>query len=370
MSRFEPFRITDLEPCPPWYQVTLPEIEAMVAGLRHCRAEKLLEKENGHRIWAVFAGEQDFPEAKGNWSAAASSPKPEFYKTSGYDPQCVVLAAGVHGSETEGVAAVMNMIALMETGRDLRGKERPKLLELLRQYRVVFLPCQNPDGRALTPDHLRGAKEEDQGRAGQGIWKNGKIIEWLESKQYMPLPLDEVEFPGGYPNEDGINIMHDCAPGALRSKEAAALLSNIEKWQPDLFLNLHSCGGLPEVLVPSWFNYPAHCRRGAELADKVHQVFLDNGAIKALKNPPGIPISCWINFNTAVSMVSGSLAITFEASNHPDFSFDDMLEIHYMLVETMLEDGLKTPFSDRSQITREEFFPTEPKYPNPTWRKV
>ena len=368
MSRFEPFVIPSLEPRPDWWQVRLPEIEAMIEKLCFCGAELLLEKENGHRIWAVTANEKPYPEAKVNWSAAAASPRPDFYKTSGYEPQCVVLAAGVHGAEPEGVAAVMNMISLLENGVDLRGQERPKLLSLLRQYRVCLLPCQNPDGRSISPDHLYGASAEDMGRASQGRWKNGRIIEWLESKQYMPLPMDEVEFPGGYPNEDGINIMHDCAPGALRSREAAVLLSHLEKWQPDLFLNLHSCGGLPEVLCPGWFNYPYHCRRGAELADKVHEVFLREGILPHRKNPPGIPVDCNVNFNTAVSMVSGALAITYESTISAPF--EETLEAHYLLVETMLEEGLKEPFSDRKLITKEEYFPKEPNYPNPTWRKV
>jgi len=37
-----------------------------------------------------------------------------------------------------------------------------------------------------------------------GLWQRN----WRGSKEYFPLPLAKVSYPGGYPNADGFNIMH------------------------------------------------------------------------------------------------------------------------------------------------------------------
>ena len=46
------------------------------------------------------------------------------YKTDEDGAQVVMLVCGVHGAEAEAVAGAMNLIALLETGVDLRGVAR------------------------------------------------------------------------------------------------------------------------------------------------------------------------------------------------------------------------------------------------------
>ncbi len=97
--------------------------------------------------------------------------------------------------EPEAVAGAVNLLHILEHGRDLRGRRWPEI-------------------RRLTSD--------DHSFYAQGMWKDGRLISWLGSKQFIPLPLDEVTFGGGYPNDDGVNLMHDVSPaGSLEMQNRA-----------------------------------------------------------------------------------------------------------------------------------------------------
>ena len=341
MKPFKPYDIT-LEPCPDWWKVRLPEIAEELSKIRKGRVETIVESKN---IQAVFYNEKQFPVPDTRWTIAASSSDPNRYKTSGYDPQCIMLIAGVHGAEAEGVITILNLISLLETGKDLRGKERPELCRLLQQYRLVMIPCCNPDGRAISPDHMRGCPMEEFHRISQGVWADGSTITWAESKQFYPLPLDKVSFPGGYPNGEGYNIMHDCAPGKLCTEEAAVILSLAEKCQPDLFLNLHSQERESLLCRPGLFNYAENIRRGNELAAACYRALCAAG-FPALE-PKGS--SQALNLNTAVVMLSGAQAMTYESTTDSGLSFDGLLESHYVMLETVLKAGLQEPFAPRNK---------------------
>ena len=219
--QFERYEIVTLEPRPKWWTVRVEEIERLCAGIKKGAVKTIATTPGGYPVQAVYYNCEPLSDPGVNWSAAASSSTPEKFKSTPAEMQTVVFCAGIHGAEPEGVAALLNVICLMEYGVDLRGKTNDKLLALLNRYRLIILPCVNLDGRAICPDHLRKAKYEQFRKASQGAWKNGDFINWMESKEYFPLPLDKVEFPGGYPNGDGYNIMHDCAN--VRTAEAMAI---------------------------------------------------------------------------------------------------------------------------------------------------
>ena len=334
MREFKPYDIV-LEERPDWWKVRLPEIAEELSKVKKGRVETILPEKD---IRAVFYQEKDFPAPEDRWTAAASSADPNSYKTSGYDPQCIMMIAGVHGAEAEGVITILNLVSLLETGKDLRGKERPVLSELLKKYRLVMIPCCNPDGRKISPDHMRGCPLEEFHRISQGVWADGSTISWAESKQYFPLPLDRVAFPGGYPNGDGFNIMHDCAPGRLSTKAASAILDLTERCQPDLFLNLHSQEFKSLLCRPGLFNYPGHISRGNELAAAVYKALCDAG-YPALE-PKGSSYA--LNLNTAAVMLTGAQAMTYESTTDCGLSFDGLLE-------TVLSAGLQEPFAPRDK---------------------
>ena len=345
---FEPYKIDTLEPRPEWWRVRVEEIKDLCSRISLGRVEMIATTPGGYPVQAVYYNCEPLPDPGVNWSAAASSSAPEKFKSTPDEKQTVVLCAGIHGAEPEGVAALLNVISLMEYGVDLRGKSNDRLLALLNEYRLIILPCVNMDGRAICPDHLRKATYEQFRKASQGAWLDGSFINWMESKEYFPLPLDKVEFPGGYPNGNGYNIMHDCANP--RTAEAAAIMKLVEAEQADLFLNLHSCEGGPFLITPSFFNYQMHVERGEKLRLLVLNENQKRGQIKKQKGGAGF--SQTINLNTKVTMLSGALALTFESSVNAENGFDELLEIHYTLFETVLADGLSSPFAPRAEIIK------------------
>lgn len=348
---FTRYKIEGLKEHPYWWLVRPEEINQQMQNLRRGQTEVLCQTAGDHPLWAVTFNAGEKIEQTVNWSAAGSSSKPDKFKTQGYERQTVVICAGLHGAEPEGVVAALNLISLMENGTDLRGIKHENLSALLENYTVVIMPCVNMDGRNICPDHLRGATYEQFRIASQGMWNDGTYINWQESKEYFPLPLGKVAFPGGYPNRNGFNIMHDCAPGCLKTAEATAVLSLNEREQTDLFLNLHSCEGFPVLLPPSLFNYGAHVERGNQLHRKLIQAFKSRKLIDQ-EQQPWNPNSYGINMNTAVTMCSGALALTYESTVTDKWTFDQILEMHYILFETVLEDGLEKSFSPRSEIVK------------------
>lgn len=158
----------------------------------------------------------------------------------------------------------MNLIQMLETGKDFRGRTDRRLLELVSKYRVIIVPCVNMDGRSISPDHLRGVDWVTFRQVSQGVWKDGSRVGWRGSKAWFPLPLDKVRYPGGYPNSEGYNIMHDACPGDIRTEEAKALLKLAARWRVDALLNGHSYEYTPSVLLPTGIDYPEKLERSRE----------------------------------------------------------------------------------------------------------
>ena len=211
------------------------------------------------------------------------------------------------------------------------------------------------DGRAISPDHLRRASLDQFNLASQGLWADGSVISWLGSKEHFPLPLDRVKFPGGYPNAEGFNIMHDACAGNLRTAEAAGLLKFVERYRVDCALNGHSCSYPPSVLAPSLLNYEPHIRRGTELACAVNRQYFEAGL---RPNPAAVePKQFTLNLNTQMALASGALALTLECSvsyDRPDkpphvkptrmYTFDELMEPAFVVLREYLADGLERPF--------------------------
>ncbi|MDO5581255.1 MAG: M14 family zinc carboxypeptidase [Planctomycetia bacterium] len=348
--------IAGLENRPNFWRVRTEEIIDLCQNVRKGKAEKIASTPAGLPVYAVFYGNFSEPVPQSNWSAASSSSTWKSYYTRSGLPQTVLFCAGIHGAEAESVAAAVNLIQMMETGKDFRGQSDPELLNLIAQYRLIIIPCVNMDGRAISPDHLRKTSYEDFRKASQGEWPDGSPIQWRESKEYFPLPLNKVSWPGGYPNSEGFNIMHDACPGHVRTAEARALLQLTERWNVDLLLNGHSCETAPFMLPPSALNYPAHVVRGNDLTVKVNEAICAAGLREsASKNPKN---GNTFNLNTLATLASGALSLTLECSvscNYPpkkpySYTFDQMMAPNFIALKTLLKDGLREPFVDRAKL--------------------
>ena len=341
------YEIPGLVDRPDWWQVRVDEVERIVAAARKGQAQQFATSPLGYAVHALAYGHDTPAPGTATWASASGDVTP--YKTR-EQPQSILLLCGMHGAEPEAVAGAVNLISLLETGKDLRGQERAGIVQLASHYRLIIVPCLNPDGRHVSPDHLRGASQDDFRRASQGYWSDGSLIGYPVCKKHHPLPMEKVGHPGGYPNALGFNIQHDSCPGLVFTDEARGLFRLIHEEQTDLLINMHSHGMPPRALPPSLCSYPLHAARTASylqrIADDLDAAGLRPAPVMDAKGRSAIGV------NTACAQISGGLAVTFEHPTIEDFSFDEILEIFYVTVECFLRHGLEEPFAPREAVMR------------------
>lgn len=360
-TRFPPMQVEGLENRPDFWRVRPDEIISLCAGATKCsRKEVICHTPLGYPVYALFYGDFNEPPPQTNWSAGQGSTTYRNYtaRPAG-GKQTFLFLAGVHGAEPETVAGAVNLIRALETGADFRGRRHDELAQLVSRYRFIVVPCVNMDGRAISPDHLRGADWNRFRHVSQGTWKDGSRIGWRGSKAWFPLPLDRVAYPGGYPNADGYNIMHDAAPGDIRTAEARALLKLAARWRVDALLNGHSFEHRPTVLAPTAIDYPEKLARGRAIRYRCNKALFAAGLTPSPPKPPesDIPSKPGINLNNVLSLASGAIALTLECSvsyDRPDkpprvkptrtYTFDELMEPVFVTLREYLADGLEKPF--------------------------
>lgn len=332
-------------PRPAWWRVRPAEIMADCAAVKQGKLETLATTPGGFPVLAVAYGTAPAAQRAVNWPSATGSPNPGCYAAN--QPQVVMIAAGIHGEEPEGVVLASNLISLLETGRDRRGVEKPRLLELCRKYRLLVLPCVNMDGRAIAPDNALGSSFEEVAEAAYTRLKDGRQLRWPALKEYFPMPMDQVAKLGTYYNADGYNIQLDAAPGNIRTAEAKALLRLADRERIDGFLNLHSAPGgeTSFVIKPSSINYP----KNSETVLTLRRLWMEK--INVMVDPdPKATTGQQSDINNAVTLATGAVTLTFEFASMKAKTFDELLETGYAIVEVMLEYGLKKPLADRKAI--------------------
>lgn len=364
-TRFKPFEVEGLERRPDFWKVRPVEIMELCESATKCsRKEIICRTPLGYPVYALFYGDFNEPPPQTNWSAGqGSTTYRNYYGRPQGGTQTFLFIAGVHGAEPETVAGAANVIKMLETGTDFRGRRDEELIRLAGRYRLIVVPCVNMDGRAISPDHLRGVDWTTFRKVSQGVWADGSLIGWRGSKAWFPLPVGKVGYPGGYPNADGYNIMHDACPGDIRTEEAKALLKLAARWRVDAVLNGHSYEFAPSVLSPSSIEYPEKLKRAREVRYRCNLALHEAGLTASLPKPPedDRPSRPEINLNSMFALASGALALTLECSvsyDRPDkpqanssptrkYAFDELLDVTYVTLKAYLASGLDSPFVNR-----------------------
>jgi hypothetical protein len=264
----------------------------------------------------------------------------------------VVLFLGpVHGQEVEGIAGLLNLIQVAETGQDLRGRSWTGLKEKMGKCRVIIIPCGNPDGRKRCPyDSFVGLPVEVMTKYGQGTHRDGSSWGWPMAKSVHPMKGD-VGILGAYFNEDGINMMHDdfFAPMAA---ETSAILETARSEAPDMTVSLHSHHQTSRILQAGyepWFmkeridtlTGQLNRRYAAVGLPSIPDDWISGPAVEDENYPPAASF----NLISALHHVSGTMAFTFECShgtvseNDPEIrvSYGDILDIQLNLYDVMLD---------------------------------
>ena len=327
-----------IEKYPFW--LSRPEdVTKMLAGIKKGKVHTLCTSAGGREIPYVTYGEKENYNNRANWSSACGAYKPECYADRAGKRPTFLLFGATHGQETESIMALMNLISLIETGRDLRGKEVPWVTEGYEKSncRLIIVPTFNIDGRCrFELDSLIDEPMEALRHYGQGRWKNGELCGWPGCKMVHPIK-DEVSFLGAYFNDDGINLMHDnfFAPMA---QETVALMKLVSDEAPDCVINMHGGDNCTNNLgQPSYA--PLYIREEVfALANEVDELAKGFGLstfVSPIKDRvEGYPPPTF-NLTSAIFHACGAVVSTYESNQgmaeKNQFMPEDILQLHYCL---------------------------------------
>jgi len=287
--------------------------------------EVIGETAGGRPIRAVFYGLPRNRKGTTTFSGAIGARNVRAYYGPDFDKKVYLAMAAVHGGEFEGIVGLVNLLSVLETGKDLRGRPRPEIVAAAgRIDRLIVIPIVNVDGRARVPvrmEAFRGADGTISQYLNTGGWSDGSLIGWPACKEFIPLDFSRTQFPGGYPNDNGVNLMHDDFLGS-RQPETQALLDLAARERPDLILNLHT--GIdpnnyyPRTLRPVMEEALAPAFDGLYRA--VHTALANAGlqgssdlAVEA--NPDHAPRNGY-NLDTALDFHCGALSVVVESPSH------------------------------------------------------
>ena len=254
----------------------------------------------------------------------------------------------VHGQETEALTGLGNLIEIMETGRDLRGRDQSVVRSLGERCRLLIVPAGNPDGMArFEARSLHGMSRDDVRFWGQGTWTDGSFCSWPECKRRHPMRGDDVGFLGCYFNDAGINPMHDEFFHPL-GPEAPAILEVARREGPDLIVSLHSHSAAPALLRPAYVP--------REIQETVRDLAVQYyGFCAARSLPHGVPFDVRFaggdppppfNLVSALYHVSGAPAFVFECPHGVRdegacrVSLEEILDMQLTLYEAMMRFAL------------------------------
>lgn len=327
------------------------------AGLRH-RWERLQRGDvstiattpGGRPLHLIAFGDHEDVVCRANFNSAIGGRDPASYMNRASRHRPVVLFVGpVHGHETEALTGLVNLVQIMDTGEDLRGKAHPGLRAAGEACRLLIIPAGNPDGVArFEARSLQGMELDDIRFWGQGTWKDDTFCDWPQCKRQHPMTGANVGFLGCYFNDAGVNPMHDEFFRPM-GPEAPAILKVARDEGPDLAVSLHSHAGTPTLLRPSFVPLETQ-ERVRDLAQECYALYAERGLphgrpfeSQAESGDPPAPF----DLTSALYHVSGATAFTFECPHGIrgeracQVSLEQILDIQLTLYEAMVRHAVE-----------------------------
>lgn len=315
--------------------------------LRHGTARVIAISPGGRPIHLVTYGDKEPLQQKANFNSAIGGRLPSAYMDKDARKKPVIFFVGpVHGHEVEALTGLVNLIEIMETGKDLRGRDQMPLQELGSQCRLLIVPAGNPDGTArFEPRSLQGMGQNDLRFWGQGTWSDDRLCGWPQVKRQHPLVGDNVGFVGCYFNDAGINPMHDEFFEPM-GPEAPAILKIAREEGPDLVVSLHSHEPEPALLRPAYL--PKAIQQDVRtLAERCFALLEQrnlphNGLPEVRAEDQEMPSA--FNLTSALYHICGATSFTFECPHGLKGSYEvtheQILDIQLTLYEAMMQHAL------------------------------
>ncbi len=321
---------------------------------------KVIGTSAGNRpVRAVFYGKPRQDEGTTTFSGALGFGNVGAYRGPDHEKVVYLGMSAVHGGEFEGIIGTVNLISVLETGKDLRGKEWPEINKIAEKLdRIILIPMVNPDGRARIPLRMEQYFDTDHTvheYLNTGGNPDGTIIGWPHIKEFIPLDFGKPVFPGGYPNDAGVNIQHDDFFGKLQP-ETQALFDLTELERPDLIINMHTgaiymnlhrpfCEPVLSPVFDSLYKQ-IHTRLALEGLQYTRDPAIEANAQRA---PAGV-----FNLDGALNLHCGALSVVVESPSHsfagknragepamhtPEMLLDAQLYCHLEAMRFLAESG-------------------------------
>ncbi len=301
---------------PNFWITDLASIDKLAHKATRAQVNEICRTAGGRPVYAFAYGQRQTISSKANYSSACGAGDRSCYAPTRDKKPVVVLLGAVHGGETEGTAALFNLITLLETGTDAAGASYPTLTEAAEAVRLVIVPVVNADGRArVEPASMLGSTGEQLRYWMQGTWHDGTLCGWPDCKKRHPI-LKDVAFLGGYYNDDGVNIMHDNFFHPM-ARETQAVLDLCDTEKADWVLHLHGGSNSQNALLQPRYVALESQVQVQQLACRCDAVARAQGLrfdVQPLPDREQGTTPPSFNLVSAVHHVCGAVSATFESN--------------------------------------------------------
>lgn len=337
---------------PVFFKSRLNDIESEINHIKIGEVKIIAISPGGKPVYAIYYGEKEDFHSQANYNSAVAAGNPAYYARKDSTTKPVVFFLGpVHGQEVEGIVGLVNLIHIIETGKDYRGLDWSSLKSKIDKCRVIIIPCANPDGRKRCPyDSFVGLPTPIMTKYGQGTRIDGTSWGWPQAKSLHPMK-GNVGILGAYFNDDGINLMHDDFFSPM-AKETKAILDIARYEAPDMIVSLHSHENPPLILPADYVPWFMKMRIDTlarlvnstfkkEHLPHVNEKWMPKPGIEDENSPPRTSF----NLVSALHHISGTMAFTFECSHgttgdkypEPIVTYENILDIQLNLYDKMLD---------------------------------
>ena len=333
---------------PDFYPTRLDELDAFLGKLKEGDVRAFGTSAGGRPLHVVTYGDKEKVVRRAPLSAALESGKPEtFYGETAR--QVLMIVCTIHGGEMEGIAGAANLMNVLETGKDLKGKAWPDVRRDAATLRLVIVPCANPDGRAHIPDDKDDPTtwtEEEVHEYRHGRYRGGEPATWPKCKAPLPADEDDYEYFGGYMNDAHVIPDHGYFLGPELAPEAHALIELALDEHAHCVLDCHSCESGPFMICGSEVLPKAICEAQ----------FRADGAVRDRWRERSLGAKPWtvtgksqtLSLRELYWFIAGAQTHTFEAPNgmYPGnlWTHDRIVDMYLTLFEVFLSIGANENF--------------------------
>jgi hypothetical protein len=307
---------------PNFWVSTYPAVERFLdSRVRQGTIREVGRSAGGRPIRAVAYGRPRAGTGTTTFSGALGYGDARAWLGPDYARKVYLAMAAVHGGEFEGIVGIVNLIAVLESGTDLRGRSWPGITAAASAVdRIILIPILNVDGRSRVPLRMgvhRGTDHTVAEYFNTGGSPDGSLIGWPDCKEFIPLDFSATQFPGGYPNDAGVNVQHDDFLGRPQP-ESRSLLDLAAEERPDLTLNMHTGATfihplrsfIEPALTPT---FDALYRR---LMTKLTTAGLQATDDASIEADPARERPYGFNLDSALNLHCGSLSVLIESPSH------------------------------------------------------